>query len=407
VIRRFCLYSVLKNLRFADPFLVLFLLDVELSLTQIGVALGAQHLLTGALEVPLGVAADRFGRRRALAAGFVSYALAFSAFAQVGRGTWGLLAAALGAFGVAEALRTGSHKAIMLDHLARRGESERATEVIGLTRSFSKFSSGSAALAGGVLLWASQSYALLFILSAVSAAGGFVLMLSYPAELEGEQRRARAGDAPRLSWSERWHGLADRSVAASIGESTLFESQSKIALKYYLQPFLKQGLAGIGLPILAGGAIAVGAIELLRDAIGGLGARFAPALERRSRGAERALRLAYGAALAALLGIALCASVGWLWVGVALAIGLTLLQNARRPVFVRAFEQRIDPAQRATGLSVESLTRTVTVAALLPIVGVLADRVGLWAAFALMAAVLASGLLIPNLSRRAHPEAGV
>ena len=54
MIIRFCLYSILKNLRFADPFLVLFLLHVELSLTQIGIAPGAQHLPTGTLEVPLG-----------------------------------------------------------------------------------------------------------------------------------------------------------------------------------------------------------------------------------------------------------------------------------------------------------------------------------------------------------------
>ena len=50
---RFCLYSVLKNLRFADPFLVLFLLDLEYSFAQIGLLLGLERLLTGLLGLPL------------------------------------------------------------------------------------------------------------------------------------------------------------------------------------------------------------------------------------------------------------------------------------------------------------------------------------------------------------------
>ena len=57
---RFCLYGILKNLRFFEPFFVLYLLappshgGAGLSYFQIGSLVGYQKLLTGLLEIPLG-----------------------------------------------------------------------------------------------------------------------------------------------------------------------------------------------------------------------------------------------------------------------------------------------------------------------------------------------------------------
>ena len=67
MIRRFCTYAVLRNLRFFDAFFVLFLLlELEFSYTLVGIILAYEKLLMGALEIPLAVMADRFGRKRAL-----------------------------------------------------------------------------------------------------------------------------------------------------------------------------------------------------------------------------------------------------------------------------------------------------------------------------------------------------
>lgn len=386
---RFCLYSLLKNLRFADPFLVLFLLHEELSLAQVGLLLGAQHGITALLEVPLGLASDRFGRRRALAVGFATYAVSFALYGL--GGSLAVFWAAAACFGVAEALRSGSHKAIMLDWLEQRGERHRATELLSLTRTWSKSTSGLSALAGGVLLFAFASYAPLFWLSCAASLAAAVLMLSYPRALEGEQ--VREGGSTRRRPLRALTELAQSpEVAPLVAQSTLFESQIKVMLRYYLQPLLKQVLAGLGMPVLSTGAIAIGAIEALRDGLGAAGARLGASFERRAGGATRALRVAYLCALASAVLLAACVGLGAFVPAVAIAIGLGLLQNARRPVFVAAFDQHVPGPQRATSLSVEQLLRGIAAAIMLPGAGWLADQLGLWAAFAACAAVLALGL---------------
>jgi len=398
---RFCLYSVLKNLRFADPFLLLFMLDIGYSYAQIGLLLGFGRLITALFEVPSGIAADRWGRRRALAVCFLFYSGAFVLYPYAAsrdylyRLPWLYVATVL--FGLAEAFRTGSHKAIMLDWLDTNFESHRTTAIIGLTRSFSKYTSALAAFVGGLLLFYTREYDWLFYLSAISSASGFALMLTYPRELEGEQRREKdqGSSSRRLSLRQR---VALMTIAPGMlylfFQSILFESQTSLMLKYYLQPFLKEGLHNLGFLIVGTGALWVGMNELVRNSLGGLGAAFSTTLEKGAGGGARALRVAYG--LCFLLSIAVCICVlgGSMLLGLAIFIILTMLQNVRRPIFLSMFNQFMDKPQRATTLSIESQSRSLLIAALLPISGWAADRYGLIAFFTITSGMLALGFLL-------------
>ncbi|TDI12215.1 MAG: MFS transporter [Acidobacteria bacterium] len=402
MLTRFCLYSVLKNLRFADPFLVLFLLDINFSYTGIGLLLGFERLLSGLLEVPTGILADRWGRRSSLAACFLFYTVSFLVFAHTAglsgaqQTVWLYAAATL--FSLGEALRTGSHKAIILDWLDARGESGRTTRVIGIARTFSKASSGMAALVGGLVLYFTGGYRALFQLSAVAAVAGFVLMLTYPRELEGEQWRepTRATGSPRPSLLRRLAVLAAApGILPLFFHSVVFESQTHLLLKYYLQPFLREGLEARGILIMGAGALWVGANEAVRDGLGGLGAWLSPTIERSSGGGIPALRRSYRLCLVLSLSLGLCYYQGWLLGGLAVLALLTMLQNARRPLFISAFNRVMDRPQRATTLSIESQSRSLATAALLPLMGVLADHLSLGAVFLAVSAILAAGLLIP------------
>jgi MFS family permease len=397
MLTRFCLYSVFKNLRLADPFLVLFLLDLGTSYSGIGLLLGYERLIAGVLEVPTGILADRWGRRSSLAACFLFYAGAFLAFAHTAdlsggtQATWLYAAATL--FALGEATRTGSHKAIILDWLDARGESERATRVIGIARAFSKASSGLAALAGGLVLFFTGGYRTLFQLSAAAAICGFVLLLTYPRGLEGEQRREATGS--RLSLRRRFALLAAApGILPLFFQSVLFESQTRMLLKYYLQPFLKEGLEARGIVILGAGALWVGVNEAVRDGLGGVGAWLSPAFERHAGGTTAALRRAYGLCLLLSLCMGLCYYRQWMLAGLGVLVLVTMLQNARRPFFVSAFNQVMDRPQRATTLSIESQSRSLLAAALLPVTGIAADGMGLGAVFLVISAVLAAGLFL-------------
>jgi len=69
---RFSLYGFLKNLRFFEPFLVLFFRDEGLSFFQIGPLYAVRDISTNLLEIPAGVVADASGRRRSMVISFLS-----------------------------------------------------------------------------------------------------------------------------------------------------------------------------------------------------------------------------------------------------------------------------------------------------------------------------------------------
>jgi hypothetical protein len=221
-------------------------------------------------------------------------------------------------------------------------------------------------------------------------------MLTYPAELEGEHTRAgvgrRGGEPLRLL--PRFAGLAaGAGILPLFFQSVVFESQVKMLLDYYVQPFLKEGLEARGILILGTGALWVGVNQLVNEGVGSAGAWFAPDFERRSGGTGAALRRAYLACVALSLAVGVCRLRGWMIAGLVALVGVTLVQNLRRPVFVGAFNRLMDKPHRATSLSIESQARSLFAAGMLPVTGLVADRWGLDAVFPMISAVLVLGLL--------------
>ena len=124
MVPRFCVYAVLRNMRFFDPFMVLFLLfDLDLGFTAVGALLAYEKMLLVALEIPLAAIFDRFGRRRGLMISFSCAGVACLGFGLAAQTAQPLpwVVAALTLYGVGEALRTGTHKAIILDWLTSGG----------------------------------------------------------------------------------------------------------------------------------------------------------------------------------------------------------------------------------------------------------------------------------------------
>ncbi len=402
MIVRFCLYSIFKNLRFFEPFFVIYLLagpavgGPDLDFFQIGALVAYQKLLTGLLEVPLGAVTDRFGRVRALIACFVAYVGAFPVYAisaSLDAGfQLGALYLAQTLFGLGEALRTGSHKAIMLDWADQHGED--ATRVVSVARFFSKTAAGVSALAGGLVLYMTASFTGLFWGATVAAIAGLVLMATYPRELNGEQVRAN-GEEERPPFRVQLRRLWARpGLPLLMVESVLLESQIKLA-QHYLQPFLKFSLEQEDVAVVGAlGAILIGLYYLAQDLLGGVSAIAAVPLERRAGGRPAALRMVYLASVAAAVAIALALQQSWLVLGVLGYIAIAALQNARRPIFVAELNEHMDKPQRATMLSIESQTRSFGFAIFAPLTGWIADHYTLAWAVAFIPVLLATALAL-------------
>ena len=392
---RFCLYSILKNLRFFDPFLVIYLRDAGFSFAEIGSMLGCQRLVTAVLEIPSGVVADRWGRRRTLASSFITHTIALSILAVASQSVtkadvvWFVVGLCL--FGGGEALREGCHKAMMLDYLDIHGRRNEATHLMAVTRTFSKSSSSVAGMLAGGLLFLFRDYTILFWLSAATAAAGAVLIVSYPKCLEGENQRERAGGVEsaiadegrliKLLGNIRLWPLMIRSV--------IYESQVEVVLSLFLQPFLRSGLGAAGITIVAptglesvrgAGALIVGANELFCDGLGAVGARSGARFEKSTGDGRRAMRLIYWLTVVAILAVALCAVRidSWFWPGLAIVGLITLLQNLRRPIYVSVLNDVANKPLRATILSIDNQATALATFLLMPAMGFMADRWGLW-----------------------------
>ncbi len=132
---KFCFYGFLKNLRFFEPFLVIYLLSMDLSLFKIGLLYSIREITNYIFEVPSGMFADNYGKRTELSLCFIIYIISF-VFFFIGGEFW-VFVIAMFFFGLGEAFRSGTHKAMILSYLEEKGWFSFKGLVYGRTRSYS------------------------------------------------------------------------------------------------------------------------------------------------------------------------------------------------------------------------------------------------------------------------------
>lgn len=412
---KFRLYGFLKNLRFFDPFIILFFREMGLSFLQIGVLFSIREIATNLLEVPTGVVADAFGRRKAMLASFSSYILSFLIFYFVpGFGPYAL-AMVLFAFG--ETFRSGTHKAMILEYLRLKGLEHLKVHYYGHTRAGSQLGSALAALIAAGLVFHAGSYRIVFLASVVPYVLGLLLFLTYPKELDGEVAPGSG------SWREKLKGrfeLTGRDFLSifkgprtlkGLLQSAAFDGSFK-ATKDYLQPILKaQALA---LPLLLGvspdkrAALVVGGLYFLLHLGTSFAARNAGRMQEGMGSLCTAVNVTYISGVGALFLAGLGAWRGIYGLSIAFFVGLYLLQNLRRPVMVGYLSDVIPQRVMASGLSVESQLKTLLMAALAPAVGRMADLLGVGPALMTVATgVLALYPLLRVSTTEGHPTVTV
>ena len=133
---KFCAYGFLKNLRFFEPFLILFFLEKDITFFQIGILYTVRELTRNIFEIPAGLAADVLGRRRTMISSFILYIISFLVYSS--SRSMLVLSAATIIFGLAEAFRTGTHKAMIFDYLQNKGWPDQKVHYYGHTRSWSQ-----------------------------------------------------------------------------------------------------------------------------------------------------------------------------------------------------------------------------------------------------------------------------
>ena len=378
---RFCAYGFLKNLRLFDIFLLLFLVELELTFTQIGVLYAVREIIVNVLEIPSGILADTYGRKTSLLASFLAYMGSFVIFYMAESFWW--LFAAMVVFGMADAFRSGTHKAMIMDYLAIKGWKDQKVAYYGHTRSWSQMGSALSALAGAAVYIMDGDMRAVFIWSVVPYLLNFINVLSYPNAINRPQKvkkRPRPGETVKAFWT-----VIRRPALLHILHSSAVHSAYTKALKDYLQFFVfylvlnfannglldwySDGLISTETTLGVHLALVYFVIFLLSAAA----SRNAGRLEKITGIDLPLLTLLGGLSLGALSGW--MADMGEMWLAVCLLGAVFVVENLRKPLLTGMVADGTPPELLASVLSAQSFWKTVLTAGLAITYGFLADRI--------------------------------
>ena len=374
MIFRFSLYGFLKNQRYFEPFLFLAFLEKGLDFTDIGLLIAVRELTTNLLEIPSGAVADVISRRFSMILSFGAYIVAFTTFGYAS--DMNLLYLGMLFFGVGEAFRSGTHKAMIFAWLRSQDREDERVKIYGYTRSWSKYGSAvSVALAAPIVLF-TDSYEWIFLAAIVPYALNIVNFLGYPKDLDETAGVVSMAEVVRH---------AGRTVSDSVRRPRLrrlfFESMGFdgvfAATKDYLQPIL----AALALTLAVSwitledwsetqqAALLVGPVYIVLHLLSGAASRRSHQVSDRAGSEDRAARWLWGISVLVFAGLTISGFTGLLVGAVVAFVALNVLHNLWRPVLISRFDTHGSAIQGASLLSVESQARRVATMIMAPILG--------------------------------------
>jgi len=385
---RFSLYGFLKNLRFFDPFIVLIFLESGLTFFQIGLLYAFRDLATNILEIPTGIFADAFGRRKSMVMAFLAYIASFTVFYLLS--DFYSFAGAMLIFGLGEAFRSGTHKALILEYLKLQSMQDLKVAYYGRTRSASQFGSAINAIIAAALVFYLGSYRIMFLAAIFPYVLDLFNLVTYPPELDGElmqisketlleRLRVTVGDFTSMLTD----GEAIRSVANSAAFNALFKTT-----KDYLQPILES--FALSLPFFLWltdkkrSAVVIGLVYFVIYLFTSYASRSAAGFAQCFSSLGRAINLTFLLGVGMLLAAGLATWLNLIVLSIIIFLGFYILHNLRRPMNVAFISDQIPDHVMASGLSVESQFTTLFAAGFAPILGSLADHFGVGSALAIL-----------------------
>ncbi len=377
---KFCAYGFFKNLRFFEIFFLLYLKEAGLSYLSIGLLYSIRQITINIMEIPSGIIADTISRKRALIFAMNAYLVSFVIFYLSNRFIF--LAGAMFFYGLGEAFRSGTHKAIILNYLEENNLLHLKTRYYGSTRSWSQRGSALVSLLAAGFYYFGTGYRTLFLITIIPYLIDLALISTYPAD------NRKNGSQKELSVLELFKQTISDFIRFFKSAQTLrllFSAASYTAFfktsKDYLQPLLL--VLALQTPFLldqkqeARSALLFGGVFFILYLLTALSAKNAWKIEALFSLPSSAVNLFYlvgvgGVSLAGIFlhfNLSAIAALGFVF--------LYLVQNIRRPIMVSIMSGQINSDILASGLSAESQLVTLLVAVCAPLFGILIDSLGL------------------------------
>jgi len=387
---RFSAYGFLKNLRFFEPFIILIFRANGLSFFQIGLLYSVRDLTNNLMEIPTGVLADAFGRRRAMVLAFSSYIISFIIFYQFE--DFYVYTLAMVFFGLGEAFRSGTHKALILEYLNHHDMLDLKVSYYGRTRGASQLGSAFNSLIAAGLLFYTGDYRTMFLAAIIPYMLDLLNLATYPKFLDGEILFVKKGalrEQAKSTFKDFFGIFTDIQAMRGILNSASFTALFKIT-KDYLQPILET--IALALPILffvddiERSGIVIGVVYFFIYLLTSYASRNSDLASQRFRNLESAINITFLVGVGFLFIAGLTTWLNLVIVSILVFLGFYVLQNLRKPMNVAYISDQISQRVMASGLSIEAQLTTILVAIFAPILGALADAFGVGPALTILGA---------------------
>ncbi len=397
---RFCLYGFFKNLRFFEAFLILYFLEQGLSFLAIGTLYAIREITINIFEIPSGIIADAFGRRRTMIFAFVFYIISFIVFFTAESYIWFMLAMII--FSLGEACRSGNHKAMIFQYLSLNGWEDQKVRYYGNTRSWSQMGSAFSALSGAAIVFFTGSYKYIFLFSVIPYVLNLIMVATYPRLLDGNMQKFE-WSMIRENFKEVFRSLIKAlksgKVMKIIGSLSVYSGYYK-AVKDYLQTIIAAWALAIPLMFNLNeeekSSLLVGLVFFIVYMLSSFASRSSGWFSERY--AHLAVPLNY--TLLAGFAFGLISGIFYFyefWVfSVIFFIAIYMIENIRKPIGVSYLGSNVNENVLASVLSVDSQLKSLIAAVLAPVFGIFADLYGVgWSLMIVSTALL---LLAPLIS---------
>ncbi len=399
---KFSAYGFLKNLRFYDAFLLLFFLENGLSYAQIGVLYAAREIMTNISEIPSGIIADTYGRKKTLVGAFSFYILSFLTFYV--STNFQLLFMAILLMGIGDAFRSGTHKGMIMDYLKLNDWSQFKIDYYGNTRAWSQRGSAISALFAGILVLYSGSYRIVYLIVLIPYVLNFFNILSYPNELNHSQKARTKYQSRSIIgvFKNFLKAIKSRKVFYVINSSALHSAYLK-SIKDYIQPIMVQ--IAIMLPVMA-------SLDLKRKSGLVIGIIYFIIFILSSEASKRAYQVSnLGfkniSRLTLLTGLLAGVVAGMLfnfefWVITLIAfIVIYLIENLRKPILTGLLAESVPNEVLTSVISAQNSYATIATSIIAIIFGFFADQFGIGISLLIVSSTLVIyTLIIENFNKK-------
>ncbi len=371
---KFEMYGFLKSLMFFEPYLIIYLTISGLTLFQVGLLIAVREIIIYLFEIPSGVIADMYGKKIELIMCFVFYILSFLLF-FLASSFW-LFALAMMLFGLGDAFRSGTHKAMIMSFIDHNNIQATKTKVYGQTRAMSLIGSMVMSVVAIVFVIYLPEIKYLFLVSIIPYMIDMILIASYPSYLnEKRVEKFNFKEFIKQNVDSIKYTFKDRFVRRLVFDEALYQAGYK-SIKDYVQPIVIALSISAGLIAFSNFSqeenlkIYIGIIYAIIYLISSLASRYSYKVAKKVNHFNLANSMWF---LSAMIALILSFFLDNIFIIFFSFILIYIFINLRKPVMIEEIGNASDKTKRASVLSIEAQLSSLLLVIFAPIIGALAD----------------------------------